>query len=97
MKLDLFGFRSSDRKIPMRRAAFLALLLHFTAYLAFTYSQSPTKIPMTTYPQTKRVDVVEKSFGQTIADPYRWLENDVRSDREVADWVESQNKVKENI
>lgn len=45
------------------------------------------------YPQTKRVDVVEEHFGQTIADPYRWLENDVRSDKEVATWVESQNKV----
>ena len=45
------------------------------------------------YPETKRGDVVEKPFGQTIADPYRWLENDVRSDKEVAAWVESQNKV----
>ncbi len=46
-----------------------------------------------TYPETKRVDVVEQHFGQTIADPYRWLENDVRNDKEVAAWVESQNKV----
>ena len=48
---------------------------------------------MITYPQTKRVDLVEKPFGQTVSDPYRWLENDVRSDKEVASWVESQNKV----
>lgn len=46
-----------------------------------------------TYPPTNRVDVVEVHFGQTITDPYRWLENDVRRDREVAGWVESQNKV----
>ncbi|MBW4454778.1 MAG: prolyl oligopeptidase family serine peptidase [Nostoc indistinguendum CM1-VF10] len=45
------------------------------------------------YPETKRVDIVEEHFGQTIADPYRWLENDVRNDKEVAAWVESQNKV----
>jgi prolyl oligopeptidase len=45
------------------------------------------------YPETKRVDVVEQHFGQAIADPYRWLENDVRNDQEVAAWVESQNKV----
>lgn len=44
-------------------------------------------------PQTKRVDVVENHFGQTITDPYRWLENDVRSDKEGAAWVKSQNKV----
>ena len=46
-----------------------------------------------TYPLTKRLDVAEQQFGQTIADPYRWLENDVRTDKEVAVWVESQNKV----
>ncbi len=45
------------------------------------------------YPDTKRVDVALEHFGQAIADPYRWLENDVRNDKEVAAWVESQNKV----
>ncbi len=45
------------------------------------------------YPLTNRVDVVEKHFGQMVADPYRWLENDVRSDKDVAAWVESQNKI----
>lgn len=46
-----------------------------------------------TYPETRRGDVVEMSFGEIIADPYRWLEDDVRSDAEVADWVERQNAV----
>lgn len=50
-------------------------------------------MPTITYPKTKQVNVVEKRFGQTIADPYRWLENDVRNDKEVAAWVEAQNKV----
>ncbi len=45
------------------------------------------------YPETRRGDVAETQFGERIADPYRWLENDVRSDPEVADWVERQNKV----
>lgn len=40
-----------------------------------------------TYPETRRGDVAETLFGETIADPYRWLENDVREDKEVADWV----------
>ncbi len=56
-------------------------------------SATETSTPSIAYPQTKRGDVVEKPFGQTIADPYRWLENDVRNDKEVAAWVESQNKV----
>jgi prolyl oligopeptidase len=46
-----------------------------------------------TYPETRRVDVVEEQFGVKVADPYRWLENDVRNDPEVAAWVEAQNKV----
>lgn len=45
------------------------------------------------YPETRRGDVVETLFGETIADPWRWLENDVRSDPEVADWVARQNAV----
>ncbi len=81
------------QKIPMRRAALLALPLLFATYFVSACSQSAATIPTIAYPETKRGDVVEKPFGQTIADPYRWLENDARSDKEVASWVESQNKV----
>ena len=45
------------------------------------------------YPQTRRVDQVDPQFGVQVADPYRWLENDVRKDPEVAAWVAAQNKV----
>ena len=48
-----------------------------------------------TYPQTRKQDLVEQQFGQPVADPYRWLENDVRSDTEVADWVSRENAVTE--
>lgn len=43
------------------------------------------------YPETDRGEVVETIFGETIADPYRWLENDVRHDESVARWVDAQN------
>ncbi|WP_422514785.1 prolyl oligopeptidase family serine peptidase [Sphingomonas sp. 3-13AW] len=58
-------------------------------------SQSPShKAEVTmSYPETRRVDQVDQMFGEKIQDPYRWLENDVRSDREVADWVAAQNRV----
>ncbi|VWX54728.1 prolyl oligopeptidase family protein [Novosphingobium sp. 9U] len=45
------------------------------------------------YPATRREPLVEQHFGEAIADPYRWLENDVRSDKEVAGWVERENAV----
>lgn len=32
--------------------------------------------------------ICEDHFGTLVADPYRWLENDVRTDTEVAKWVE---------
>lgn len=45
------------------------------------------------YPETRRGDVVEEQFGVAVADPYRWLENDVRVDPAVRDWVTAQNAV----
>jgi len=48
------------------------------------------------YPDTKTVDVVETLHGREIADPYRWLEQDVRESEAVADWVEAQNAVTES-
>ncbi|UVI38211.1 prolyl oligopeptidase family serine peptidase [Qipengyuania spongiae] len=45
------------------------------------------------YPQTRSTDTTDTIFGERIADPYRWLENDVRTDKEVAAWVDAQNVV----
>ncbi|MFV0643118.1 MAG: S9 family peptidase, partial [Sphingomonadaceae bacterium] len=50
-------------------------------------------ITVTEYPETRREALVESKFGEDIADPYRWLENDVRNDAEVADWVARENAV----
>ncbi len=82
----------------MRRAPFPALPLLLTAMpfamaAAHANPESPAAMPAIAYPETKRVDIVEAQFGERIADPYRWLENDVRSDKAVAAWVAAQNKV----
>jgi prolyl oligopeptidase len=45
------------------------------------------------YPDTKRGDQADDYHGTRVADPYRWLEDDVRKSKEVADWVEAENKV----
>jgi prolyl oligopeptidase len=49
--------------------------------------------PAIAYPATRRLDLIEPQFGTGVADPYRWLENDVRNDTEVRDWVAAQNRV----
>ncbi|HEY4759643.1 MAG TPA: S9 family peptidase, partial [Thermoguttaceae bacterium] len=45
------------------------------------------------YPSTRRVDQVDVIHGVKVADPYRWLEQDVRNSKQVADWVEAQSKL----
>ena len=45
------------------------------------------------YPETKREVVVNTFHGVEVSDPYRWLEDDVRINEEVAAWVEEENKV----
>jgi prolyl oligopeptidase len=46
-----------------------------------------------TYPETRRGVQVDGYHGVNVADPYRWLETDVRESSEVAEWVAAQNKV----
>ncbi|WCT72975.1 prolyl oligopeptidase family serine peptidase [Sphingomonas naphthae] len=43
-----------------------------------------------TYPATEKGPVVEDAFGQKVVDPYRWLENDVRTDARVKAWVDAE-------
>lgn len=76
----------------MRRAFIAALPLLVTAPLSIAaYAQDA--MPKLTYPVTPRVDQVDEQFGVKVADPYRWLENDVRTDPKVAAWVAEENKV----
>ena len=43
------------------------------------------------YPKTRTVEHVDTYGGVTVADPYRWLEDDTSA--ETAAWVEAQNKL----
>ncbi|MBA18017.1 MAG: S9 family peptidase [Sphingomonas sp.] len=76
----------------MRRVLPLAALLSIASPAFAQENSAPMSFP-DAYPETRRVDVVDEQFGGPVADPYRWLENDVRNDSEVADWVAAENEV----
>ncbi len=50
-----------------------------------------TSKKMIDYPKTKKDNTVDTYFGTQVADPYRWLENDLSE--ETKSWVTEQNKV----
>ena len=72
-------------------------LLLAVALLALACSKSkdiPLKTTMQSnliYPNTKEIPVASNYFGSTIADPYRWLEDDQSA--ETAQWVDAENEV----
>jgi prolyl oligopeptidase len=68
--------------------------LPFFALAACAGGGSPPEPPhraSIVYPVTQRQDVVETQFGVAVADPYRWLEEDVRENPKVRQWVAEQN------
>ena len=73
----------------LRCVAMVAFLVGLSAW---AFAGDPKK---SDYPPTRRVEQRDDYHGTWVADPYRWLENDVRTDKEVADWVTAQNKVTE--
>lgn len=46
------------------------------------------------YPVTEKTAQTDDYFGTTVADPYRWLENDTSA--QTAEWVKQQNEVTHN-
>lgn len=53
--------------------------------------QTNTSTASLVYPQTQKGTVVDTYFETQVADPYRWLEDDMSA--ETADWVKAQNQV----
>lgn len=77
-----FSIPHSQFPIPQQHMLLFAL---FLMTLSFASAQ--------TYPPTRRVDVKDTFFGTTVADPYRWLEDD--RDAEVEAWVAKQRETTE--
>ena len=72
------------RRLP----ATLAALVAFSLVAPVTAEKM-----ILSYPETSKLALVETQFGEAVPDPYRWLENDVRTDKAVADWVAKQNSL----
>ena len=84
----------------MRRSPLLALLLTSACATVPPPPPPPPELQVTEqkpeasrYPLARRQELVEQQFGVAVADPYRWLENDVRGDAEVRAWVTAENEV----
>ncbi len=56
--------------------------------IIFSCKQTQEKL---NYPVTKKVDTVDVYFGNHVADPYRWLEDD--NSEETKAWVKAENEV----
>ncbi|MCK8495685.1 prolyl oligopeptidase family serine peptidase [Spirosoma sp. RP8] len=68
---------------------YLSLMLSSSAALA--QSEGNTTSGSLAYPKPKKVDQTDTYHGTTVADPYRWLEDDRSA--ETAEWVKAENKV----
>jgi prolyl oligopeptidase len=85
----------------MRRALYLGMIIMSSGTVtakaedvAVTATASASDdYTVLSYPKTKTVPVADEQFGRKVADPYRWLEDDVRVNPAVANWVKSQNAV----
>ena len=82
-----------SRKALSAPLALVALTMTPGAAQAADAAATSARAPSPGYPDTVRGDTVDPQFGVDVADPYRWLEDDVRVNPKVAAWVAAQNKV----
>jgi prolyl oligopeptidase len=67
--------------------------VRFLPFMAALVSATTAVAAPIAYPETNRGFEVEARHGFSVPDPYRWLEADVRTDANVAKWVDAQNRV----
>lgn len=60
-------------------------------FLMMTCSKRTEIMSALKYPETVKTDSVDTYFGEDVADPYRWLEDDRSA--ETAAWVKAQNEI----
>ena len=75
------------------RTQVLTRIVALLLALAITAPAFMAPLMAADYPETRRGDVIDDYHGTRVADPYRWLEDDVRESKDVAQWVTAQNEV----
>ena len=70
-----------------------ALLTTFTLFVACSRNDTSDDADILSYPETATGDHVDDYHGNDVADPFRWLEVDVRESDAVKGWVDAQNDV----
>ena len=56
---------------------------------------SENQLPRPAYPQVRRSDHIDQYFGETVADPYRWLED--QGSNETRAFIEAQNALTRSV
>ena len=62
------------------RRVLAAFFLSSVSIVTLPIAAAAQTAPAITYPAAPAGNVIETQFGVPVADPYRWLENDVRTD-----------------
>ena len=88
--------KDRESAVRLRRSVFafvlVAAFLSFAAVAPFlTRADGDTSKAKISYPETKKVEVVDDYFGTKVADPYRWLEDETSAETKA--WIEAQNAV----
>ena len=71
----------------------IPLLIGILAVSACSESTTAPQPSGIEYPDTVMTDHTDNYHGVEVADPYRWLEDDVRNSEDVKNWVDAQNEV----
>src|SRR5690606_12673705 len=69
----------------------LAIAMASTCLLACANKEQQFEQITLEYPDTKKIDHIDEYWGEQVADPYRWLEDDHAEDTKA--WVSAQNEV----
>jgi len=88
LDIERCGRQNAGREKTMKRGV-LNLLSVAVLYPSFVLGQSASTV-MAAPPATRRGDVQETLHGVTVADPYRWLED--QQSAETRAWIEQQNE-----